>query len=166
MRQSPVRMRAGPGLLAGRSRGSSRWIRSSSSRWRTRCWAGCPRQRGGGSTSWGCSPAFSGRTGGRWWPIRWRPRAGDTAVRAGAHGGAAADAGAGRRRPRRLGDAHAGRPAGGGCAAYRAVPVGGERVPEGGSVLSYADLAVAVVDEIRTPTRHRTRVSVGRTEGW
>ncbi|MEV0485100.1 hypothetical protein AB0I69_31365 [Streptomyces sp. NPDC050508] len=34
--------------------------------------------------------------------------------------------------------------------------------------LSYADLAVAVLDEIGTPTRHRTRVSVfvarGRSE--
>ncbi|MEU6142205.1 NAD(P)H-binding protein [Streptomyces sp. NPDC047081] len=38
--------------------------------------------------------------------------------------------------------------------------LGGERVPEGGSVLSYADLAVAVLDEIETPMRHRVRVSV------
>ncbi|MET7475756.1 NAD(P)H-binding protein [Streptomyces sp. NPDC005648] len=42
--------------------------------------------------------------------------------------------------------------------------LGDERVPEGGSVVSYADLAVAVVDEIRTPTRHRRRVSVVRAE--
>ncbi|MFC8511696.1 NAD(P)-dependent oxidoreductase [Streptomyces sp. NPDC057257] len=38
--------------------------------------------------------------------------------------------------------------------------LGGERVPEGGSGLSYADLAVAVLDEIEMPTRHRVRVSV------
>ncbi|WP_405642813.1 NAD(P)-dependent oxidoreductase [Streptomyces sp. NBC_00019] len=38
--------------------------------------------------------------------------------------------------------------------------LGGERVPEGTRVLSYADLAVAVVDEIERPTAHRTRVSV------
>ncbi|WP_030614909.1 NAD(P)-dependent oxidoreductase [Streptomyces fulvoviolaceus] len=38
--------------------------------------------------------------------------------------------------------------------------LGGERVPDGAAVLSYADLAVAVLDEIETPTRHRTRVSV------
>lgn len=38
--------------------------------------------------------------------------------------------------------------------------LGGERAPDGAQVLSYADLAVAVLDEIETPTRHRTRVSV------
>ncbi|MEU6377879.1 NAD(P)H-binding protein [Streptomyces sp. NPDC046909] len=38
--------------------------------------------------------------------------------------------------------------------------IGGERVPNGARVLSYADLAVAVVDEIERPTAHRTRVSV------
>ncbi|MGW2458998.1 NAD(P)-dependent oxidoreductase [Streptomyces sp. NPDC001356] len=40
--------------------------------------------------------------------------------------------------------------------------VGGERLPGGGREpwLSYADLAVAVVDEIAQPVRHRTRVSV------
>jgi putative NADH-flavin reductase len=38
--------------------------------------------------------------------------------------------------------------------------LGDERVPEGAPGLSYADLAVAVLDEIETPTRHRTRVSV------
>ena len=37
---------------------------------------------------------------------------------------------------------------------------GGERVPEGAPGLSYAELAVAVLDEIGTPSRHRTRVSV------
>lgn len=43
--------------------------------------------------------------------------------------------------------------------------LGGERVPDGAAVLSYADLAVAVLDEIETPTRHRTRVSVGGPSG-
>lgn len=38
--------------------------------------------------------------------------------------------------------------------------LGGERAPDGMRVLSYADLAVAVVDEIERPTAHRTRVSV------
>ncbi|MEV6806064.1 NAD(P)H-binding protein [Streptomyces sp. NPDC051132] len=40
--------------------------------------------------------------------------------------------------------------------------VGGERLPGDGRApwLSYADLAVAVVDEIERPVRHRTRVSV------
>ncbi|BBJ37402.1 hypothetical protein SSPO_001200 [Streptomyces antimycoticus] len=38
--------------------------------------------------------------------------------------------------------------------------LGGERVPDGRAVLSYTDLAVAVLDEIEAPTRHRTRVSV------
>ncbi|NNN37065.1 NAD(P)H-binding protein [Streptomyces sp. S3(2020)] len=38
--------------------------------------------------------------------------------------------------------------------------LGGERVPDRMGVLSYADLAVAVVDEIERPTAHRTRVSV------
>ena len=38
--------------------------------------------------------------------------------------------------------------------------LGDERVPEDAPGLSYADLAVAVLDEIETPTRHRTRVSV------
>ncbi|MFJ9243341.1 NAD(P)-dependent oxidoreductase [Streptomyces sp. NPDC101776] len=38
--------------------------------------------------------------------------------------------------------------------------LGDERVPEGAPGLSYTDLAVAVLDEIETPTRHRTRVSV------
>ncbi|MEU9914478.1 NAD(P)H-binding protein [Streptomyces sp. NPDC051001] len=38
--------------------------------------------------------------------------------------------------------------------------LGGERAPVGTRVLSYADLAVAVVDEIERPTAHRTRVSV------
>ncbi|WP_406127935.1 NAD(P)-dependent oxidoreductase [Streptomyces sp. NBC_00989] len=38
--------------------------------------------------------------------------------------------------------------------------LGDERVPEGAPGLSYADLAVAVLDEIETPTQHRTRVSV------
>ncbi|MFG2371518.1 hypothetical protein ACGFY9_08575 [Streptomyces sp. NPDC048504] len=33
-------------------------------------------------------------------------------------------------------------------------------VPEGAPGLSYADLAVAVLDEIETPTRHRERASV------
>ncbi|MGW0580274.1 NAD(P)-dependent oxidoreductase [Streptomyces sp. NPDC002920] len=37
---------------------------------------------------------------------------------------------------------------------------GGERVPDGAPGLSYADLAVAVLDEIGRPTLHRTRVSV------
>lgn len=38
--------------------------------------------------------------------------------------------------------------------------LGGEGAPVGTLVLSYADLAVAVVDEIERPTTHRTRVSV------
>ncbi|MEV5172862.1 NAD(P)H-binding protein [Streptomyces flaveolus] len=40
--------------------------------------------------------------------------------------------------------------------------IGGERLPGDGPEpwLSYADLAVAVVDEIEEPVRHRTRVSV------
>ncbi|MFF7979279.1 NAD(P)-dependent oxidoreductase [Streptomyces sp. NPDC007901] len=38
--------------------------------------------------------------------------------------------------------------------------VGGERVPGGEPWLSYADLAVAVIDEIDRPVRHRERVSV------
>jgi len=37
---------------------------------------------------------------------------------------------------------------------------GDERVPEGAPGLSYADLAVAVLDEIGMPSRHRMRVSV------
>jgi putative NADH-flavin reductase len=37
---------------------------------------------------------------------------------------------------------------------------GGETAPDGAAHLSYADLAVAVLDEIETPTLHRTRVSV------
>jgi putative NADH-flavin reductase len=38
--------------------------------------------------------------------------------------------------------------------------LGGESAPDGSAYLSYADLAVAVVDEIERPTRHRVRVSV------
>ncbi|CAG6391073.1 NAD(P)H-binding protein [Streptomyces cocklensis] len=39
--------------------------------------------------------------------------------------------------------------------------IGGETVPEAGAAhLSYADLAVALLDEIDTPQHHRTRVSV------
>jgi hypothetical protein len=38
--------------------------------------------------------------------------------------------------------------------------LGGETAPDGAAHLSYADLAVAVLDEIETPTRHRTRASV------
>lgn len=39
--------------------------------------------------------------------------------------------------------------------------VGGDRVADaGGDRLSYADLAVAIVDQIDAPTQHRTRVSV------
>ncbi|MET8045728.1 NAD(P)H-binding protein [Micromonospora sp. NPDC005215] len=39
--------------------------------------------------------------------------------------------------------------------------VGGDAVPRSGSTtLSYADLAVAVIDEIESPRHHRTRVSV------
>ncbi|MFD4525348.1 NAD(P)-dependent oxidoreductase [Streptomyces sp. NPDC058470] len=37
---------------------------------------------------------------------------------------------------------------------------GGESAPDGAAHLSYADLAVAVLDEIEAPTLHRTRVSV------
>ncbi|MFE6487608.1 NAD(P)-dependent oxidoreductase [Streptomyces sp. NPDC057757] len=38
--------------------------------------------------------------------------------------------------------------------------LGGETAPDATAHLSYADLAVAVLDEIETPTTHRTRVSV------
>ncbi|WP_328375037.1 NAD(P)H-binding protein [Micromonospora zamorensis] len=39
--------------------------------------------------------------------------------------------------------------------------IGGNAVPPSGSAtLSYADLAVAVIDEVETPRHHRTRVSV------
>ncbi|MET8160148.1 NAD(P)H-binding protein [Sphaerisporangium sp. NPDC005289] len=38
--------------------------------------------------------------------------------------------------------------------------IGGETVPSASARLSYADLAVAVVDEIDTPRHHRARVSV------
>jgi putative NADH-flavin reductase len=39
--------------------------------------------------------------------------------------------------------------------------IGGEAVPQSASAhLSYADLAVAVIDEIDTPRHHHTRVSV------
>jgi hypothetical protein len=38
--------------------------------------------------------------------------------------------------------------------------LGDERVPAGAPRLSYADPAVAVLDEIGAPSRHRTRVSV------
>ncbi|MFB9834066.1 NAD(P)-dependent oxidoreductase [Actinoallomurus acaciae] len=38
--------------------------------------------------------------------------------------------------------------------------VGGEAAPAPDAHLSYADLAVAIVDEIETPRHHRTRVSV------
>ncbi|WP_329245599.1 NAD(P)H-binding protein [Actinoallomurus sp. NBC_01490] len=38
--------------------------------------------------------------------------------------------------------------------------VGGEAAPPADAHLSYADLAVAIVDEIETPRHHRTRVSV------
>ncbi|GLY79797.1 NAD(P)-dependent oxidoreductase [Actinoallomurus iriomotensis] len=38
--------------------------------------------------------------------------------------------------------------------------VGGETTPPPEARLSYADLAVAIVDEIETPRHHRTRVSV------
>ena len=41
------------------------------------------------------------------------------------------------------------------------LPIGGDTVPRRTwQTLSYADLAVAVVDEIETPRHHRTRVSV------
>ncbi|WDZ84609.1 NAD(P)-dependent oxidoreductase [Micromonospora cathayae] len=49
-------------------------------------------------------------------------------------------------------------PAGPRTGRYR---VGGDTVPTDGSgPLSYADLAVATLDEIESPTRHRTRVAV------
>ncbi|MBC6463481.1 flavin reductase, partial [Actinomadura sp. HBU206391] len=49
-------------------------------------------------------------------------------------------------------------PAGPRTGRYR---VGGDTPPEPVSAhLSYADLAVAVLDEIETPRHHRTRVSV------
>jgi uncharacterized protein len=41
--------------------------------------------------------------------------------------------------------------------------VGGESVPPPGAHLSYADLAVAVLDEIDTPSLHRARVVVFRS---
>ncbi|MFD5076746.1 NAD(P)-dependent oxidoreductase [Streptomyces sp. NPDC058371] len=43
--------------------------------------------------------------------------------------------------------------------------LGGERAPDADAWLSYADLAVAVLDEIETPTLHRTRVSVFNSAG-
>jgi putative NADH-flavin reductase len=39
---------------------------------------------------------------------------------------------------------------------------GGETAPPASAYLSYADLAVAVIDEIETPRHHRTRVTVFR----
>jgi uncharacterized protein len=41
--------------------------------------------------------------------------------------------------------------------------VGGESVPPPGAHLAYADLAVAVLDEIDTPRHHRARVTVFRS---
>jgi putative NADH-flavin reductase len=38
--------------------------------------------------------------------------------------------------------------------------IGGETAPPPGSRLSYADLAVAAIDEIEAPRHHRARVSV------
>jgi len=38
--------------------------------------------------------------------------------------------------------------------------IGGETAPRESAHLSYADLAVAMVDEVETPRHHRTRVSV------
>lgn len=38
--------------------------------------------------------------------------------------------------------------------------IGGETVPPASAHLSYADLAVAMIDEIETPRHHRTRISV------
>ncbi|SDL84319.1 NAD(P)-dependent oxidoreductase [Nonomuraea jiangxiensis] len=38
--------------------------------------------------------------------------------------------------------------------------VGGETAPPAPAQLSYADLAVAMIDEIETPRHHRTRISV------
>lgn len=38
--------------------------------------------------------------------------------------------------------------------------IGGETAPPASAHLSYADLAVAMIDEIETPRHHRTRVSV------
>lgn len=38
--------------------------------------------------------------------------------------------------------------------------IGGETAPPASAHLSYADLAVAVLDEIETPRHHRTRVSI------
>lgn len=48
-------------------------------------------------------------------------------------------------------------PAGPRTGRYR---IGGETTPSAAAHLSYADLAVAVVDEIETPRHHGTRVSV------
>jgi len=42
--------------------------------------------------------------------------------------------------------------------------LGGETAPDAAAYLSYADLAVAAVDEIERPTRHRARVSVFNVE--
>ncbi|MGW2097423.1 hypothetical protein ACWCPX_06865 [Streptomyces olivaceoviridis] len=86
---------------------------------------------------------------------------GNPAVRAGAHGRPAPTAGA-RGRPRRPGDADARRALGARRCPDGAVPHRGERLPGDGPEpwLSYADLAVAVVDEIERPVRRRKRVSV------
>ena len=48
-------------------------------------------------------------------------------------------------------------PAGSRTGRYR---IGGETAPPASAYLSYADLAVAVIDEIETPRHHGTRVSV------
>jgi uncharacterized protein len=43
--------------------------------------------------------------------------------------------------------------------------IGGETAPPASTHLSYADLAVAMIDEIETPRHHRMRVSVFRPAG-
>ena len=48
-------------------------------------------------------------------------------------------------------------PSGPWLGAYR---IGGEQAPPAGVSLSYADLAVAMLDEIELPRHHRTRVSI------
>lgn len=116
-----------------------------------------------------CGPARRGGTRGE--PARRGRAAGDgrpgrvpdgnPAVRAGAHGRPAPAAGA-RGRPRRPGDADARRAPGARRGPDGAVPHRGKRLPGDGPEpwLSYADLAVAKVDEIERPVRRRTRVSV------
>ncbi|MGW0511347.1 NAD(P)H-binding protein [Streptomyces olivaceoviridis] len=142
---------------AGARHARSRVLREGGGRAARRTRRGrCGSARRGGT---GGEPARRGRAAGDGRPGRVPD--GNPAVRAGAHGRPAPTAGA-RGRPRRPGDADARRAPGARRCPDGAVPHRGERLPGDGPEpwLSYADLAVAVVDEIERPVRHRTRVSV------